>query len=481
MFIFKEEKGLRDLILGNTSVAYTVDVEEAPPSLIEVTLAKFWEDTPKTEDLFYTRSVFVSTIKNKNDDVFLPSETWAARKSPVDKACNLEHDPKQIVGHITASWAVDTDGMLMDDSLAIDELPPFFRLCNSSVIYRKLRDEEMQRKSDELVAGIVAGEIAVSMEASFRDFDYLVAKCGGEKTRVKRDESTAFLTQHLRAYGGTGRYQDWEVARILKGITFIGKGFVKNPADPSAKIFYKEDNSESTLGTVKNHNPFGVYTLQLGDKSSEVESATEKEKCEENSMSQDLEKKYEDAQKVIQELRDELAQADVQRFESQVTDLQKRISDLESSVASERERAEKAEQAKACMCEQYETLKTEKETLEARLKELEVAKRSQARYQTFIDKGFDPSEAKAKAEKLAALSDEDFTLIAGLLPDKAEKFVAPEENEEEVEAEVSDETPPVAPPVETVEITANENEANQIHETVASYYCSKFGVKREEK
>ena len=48
----------------------------------------------------------------------------------------------------------------------------------------------------------------VSMECIFRGFDYAVQAPDGNKHIVARNEETAFLTRHLRSYGGTGEYQD---------------------------------------------------------------------------------------------------------------------------------------------------------------------------------------------------------------------------------------------------------------------------------
>lgn len=58
---------------------------------------------------------------------------------------------------------------------------------------------------------------------------------------VARDEDTAFLTKHLRCYGGTGQYDGYSIARALKNITFHGNAFTKRPANPDSIIFAKEN------------------------------------------------------------------------------------------------------------------------------------------------------------------------------------------------------------------------------------------------
>ena len=85
------------------------------------------------------------------------------------------------------------------------------------------------------------------MECIFNVFDYAVESPNGEYHVVARGENTAFLTQHLRAYGGGGVYQDHKVGRLLRNITFSGKGFVANPANPDS--FILNDNPQSSLGS----------------------------------------------------------------------------------------------------------------------------------------------------------------------------------------------------------------------------------------
>ena len=43
---------------------------------------------------------------------------------------------------------------------------------------------------------------------------------------VARNDESAFLTKHLRAYGGTGEYEGYKIGRSLRDISFSGKGLV---------------------------------------------------------------------------------------------------------------------------------------------------------------------------------------------------------------------------------------------------------------
>ena len=54
-------------------------------------------------------SILASVGTNANDDVFLKEELYAARHNAVDKPVNIEHNPKDIVGHIKATMMLDCD------------------------------------------------------------------------------------------------------------------------------------------------------------------------------------------------------------------------------------------------------------------------------------------------------------------------------------------------------------------------------------
>jgi uncharacterized coiled-coil protein SlyX len=68
---------------------------------------------------------------------------------------------------------------------------------------------------------------------------------------VARNETSAFLTKHLRVYGGKGEYEGYKVGRLLRNISFSGKGLVNKPANPRSIILKTEedpfDDSTSNL------------------------------------------------------------------------------------------------------------------------------------------------------------------------------------------------------------------------------------------
>lgn len=202
-------------------------------------------------DLYYMNCVLVSTGWNKNDDVFDANETWRARTSPEDKQFNYMHDETDIIGHITDNMVVDFEGNRIDKNRKDDQAPEDFNIVTSSVLYNSWSDPELKDRMSQIIAEIEDGNWFVSMECLFNDFDYAVVNIAtGEEITVKRDETSAFLTKHLRAYGGTGDYEGYKVGRLLKNIAFSGTGLVKNPANPKSVILTDTDPFKSSEAQV---------------------------------------------------------------------------------------------------------------------------------------------------------------------------------------------------------------------------------------
>jgi hypothetical protein len=185
-------------------------------------------------DLAYIVAILASTGWNRNDDIFTPSDLWAAKETPVHKPINVGHDQNEIIGHMVQARVLDKGGaeiVLPDDGA----IPTDFDVEVAGVLYKELPPLA------EKIAGIIAaarnGELFVSMECFFAGFDYgFQDPTTGAVKIVARSEQTAFLTKHLRVYGGRGEFQGFRVGRVLRDILFIGKGIVTKPANPDSVI-----------------------------------------------------------------------------------------------------------------------------------------------------------------------------------------------------------------------------------------------------
>ena len=268
--IFKAEiqDGLRDKIISNLSISSTCDLEICDPFLIKNALRSTAENKNQV-DLHYLKSILVTTGWNKNDDVFDKAEVWTAKSTPSDKPFNYEHDQSQIIGHITGCKVIADDGSDIIEELPIDELPSKFHILTSAVLYKFWEDPKKQEMMNNIIEGIAKKEWFVSMEAIFTNFDYAIEDGASSKV-VARNEKTAFLTKHLRAYGGNGIFNNVKIGRVLKNIVFSGKGLVRKPANPESVIF---DQTEAFITS-------SVYNLDETIKSKEIIMSIEEVKVE---------------------------------------------------------------------------------------------------------------------------------------------------------------------------------------------------------
>ena len=142
------------------------------------------------------------------------------------------HNENDIIGHITGSYVVDRDGNPIDD----DTQPDDFDIITEAVLYNSWTDPENRQRMNQIIAEIEEGKWFVSMECLFAGFDYALLDGSGNAKLLERNEGSAFLTKHLRAYGGNGEYEGYKIGRSLRQISFSGKGLVSKPANPRSVI-----------------------------------------------------------------------------------------------------------------------------------------------------------------------------------------------------------------------------------------------------
>jgi len=451
MKIYQNEidSGLGEAIKASARVAY------ASPVTIYIPSKKQKEDIKQTIfaqeetladnkdqlDLYYLNSILVSTGWNKNDDVFDTKETWSAKDTPVDKQFNFMHDESDIIGHITSSIVIDENGQEVENIDTINR----FDIATSAVLYNSWTTSELKERMEKIISEIEEGKWFVSMECLFNDFDYAVITPEGEKKVLSRDETSAFLTKHLRAYGGTGEYDGYTVGRLLRNIAFSGKGLVNNPANPRSVILNDVDPFESSQAEQIINSSFNMENKDM--------SEVLKEQVDELKAELTQAKKAHDALKAeITQQKDEEFQSKIEAFEATVSEKDTAVAD--AIVAVEAAEAKIAELEEA-IAKKDEELVTASEKIEAH----EAEKKLLARKSLLLEAGLDSEEAEAAIERFAEASDEMFeevvTLIAmkkkGALPpwlkkdeDKDEdedkkKDAKSEEAEEAEEVEEADE------------------------------------------
>jgi len=466
MIIYPQETddGLAEKISASTTISYASIVEpcEVEQNQIKTKTLAAVDDA----DLYYVQSILVSSSWNRNDDVFDRAEVWAARKTPEDKPTNLEHDENTIIGHITSNWPIDNEGKAIADDIGMDELPEKFHIVTGSVIYKAFSSPELKERAEKLIAEIEDGTKYVSMECYFKGFDYgLTDKASGEYKVLARNDSTAYLTKYLRAYGGHGEHDNYKIGRVLRSITFSGKGFVNKPANPDSIIFNKRliedllDKKNDNLlksGVLENKPTIHTDTenivmseniekqvAEINDKLDSVSVNCADQVAEAKATASELQQTNQTLEATMKE-KEELLEAKSEELESLATKVEeeKAKKDLEMAEMKKKAKSE-LEEVVASKTELEEALKAAQTSLEEaneviagyKMKEEEMAKKEkmESRKANLVEAGLDDDAASAAVEQFESLDDEAFasmtSLLATMKPAQAEEVEAEEDAE----------------------------------------------------
>ena len=511
MQIFEHEikDGLADQLKSCASITYASIVEPSNKTNHNIKHIKSLASLNDT-DLYYVQSILVTSNWNKNDDIFDKEEVWAAKNTPEDKPTNLNHDEAIIVGHITSNWPITDDAVLIDPNTPVENLPNKFHILTGSVVYRGFSSPSLVERTQTLIAEIETGTKYVSMECFFKGFDYgLLNKSTGEFKILNRNSETAFLTKHLRAYGGIGEHDDYKVGRVLRNITFSGKGFVDKPANPDSIIFTKNDfikdpinDNIEKFSDLSNIGVFDIQatlnvennTMSLNEAQAEAvvevaevveqtatENVTQTTTTEANVelLSQritELETQVVAQLEVIKTLETEKEEAAKKMKEKKETDKEEEEEEKEETDKKEEEETDKEEAAKKTkeeMAKKDEEMKKVKSELNAaleaiagyKIKEKEMAKKEKKmkRKASLIDNGVDAESAETVVEKFETMADDAFeamtSLFAGKMPPWLEKIKKgdDEEDKKTKEKKKASETSADTDVLETVEVETEVN------------------------
>jgi hypothetical protein len=469
MKIYAQEilDGLSEAIGSKNSIAYCSPALIAEPtnnSLPCVEKIKASSANPKQIDLYYLKSVLVSTGWNKNDDVFAPEQTWAARNTPEDKQFNFMHNENDIIGHITGSYIIDKDGAVIAEETS--EFPTDFDIITEAVIYNSWTNPENRERMTKIIQEIEEGKWFVSMECLFAGFDYAVIDNAGNAKVVARNEDSAFLTKHLRAYGGTGEYEGYKIGRSLRDISFSGKGLVSKPANPrsiildASKAFSVRETSligSTSLGE-KNMSE-NILEKQLADVRSELASAKEENKAIRAQIEAAKDKEYAET---ISGFEDTVkAQAEtIKTLEEQVQSLSKTVSDLHATITTKDE---------------------ELQALTVAVDNMKKTERNRGRKDMLVKAGFEEAEADESLVVYDNLDDSTFDAIVAMYKKQKSKYMTKKEEKEDKEmmekktaevtvAEAEEVTPELLEGLQTSEATLIDasNDTDELESTRAS-------------
>jgi len=414
--IFQNEidDGIGELVKSTASVAYCSEAIKADAFKVPVSISdRAFAENKDQIDLYYLESVLVSCGWNKNDDVFMPEATWAARNTPEDKQFNFMHDENDIIGHITGSYVLGKDGKaIADDS----EPPKDFDIITQAVLYNSWTGEENRERMEKIISEIEDGKWYVSMECLFAGFDYALIDNKGVAKVLARTEESSFLTKHLRSYGGDGIYEGYKVGRALKNISFSGKGLVSKPANPRSVILksvaFNVDSNDLNFNIGEFNMSDDLLEKQLADVVSQLAEAKA-----ENEAIKDK----------IEEAKDKEFATKIQAFENSAEQSQATIDELNESI--------KANQARVAELE--DALQTSQSELAEAMKEMDDMKKKammQKRKASLTEAGLDEQEVEDTIASFDALGEEAFEAVVALMKKKYADKHPMKKKEDEAEA-----------------------------------------------
>ena len=450
MVIYDQEKndGISIEMLCKGSITYASCIEPAVSEEIQKTKIKSTASY-SDKDLYYVQSILVSSNWNKNDDIFDKAEVWAAKNTPEDKPTNLEHDENTIIGHIVSNWPVSESGEILSEDMKLQDLPDKFHIMTASVIYKGFTDPILKARSNQLIEEIESGKKYVSMECFFNNFDYgLINQSTGEYRILNRNHDTAYLTKYLRAYGGVGEFENHKIGRVLRNITFSGKGFVDKPANSDSIIFTKNNFQ---LEKNQENKKIGVFDNQTeshymeNDTMAENTTATE-QVTDLETVNSELSQKVEALETQIVELKEEATKAceasvlatkeeaeaawnaKLETLQAEQTSANEElVKKHEAEVATmhgdnekkmEEEKAEIVATYEKKVAEMHEEMKKDKELLaNYRQKEEErmMAEMYKKRMASLVEAGLSEEDAQATTKQFEDFTDEQFDSIVATL------------------------------------------------------------------
>lgn len=248
----EKELGLENKIIncGSVSISSTV-LKRSEKKPVTIAVELYGEEYAKNmakylpPDIAMVNSILVSTNWNKNDDVFSPEETWAARYSPVLKPVNIDHQGREntankIIGVITDARAVDDNYQSVYSTVQDGKeiIPSSFNILCSTALWQAYFPDAVGTILDR----IDENKQYVSMECLFNDFGFALKEENSDVVNLlPRNDVTAWLTASLRVYGGKGTVningKNYTIGRWLRSITFSGIGYVENPANEKSIVF----------------------------------------------------------------------------------------------------------------------------------------------------------------------------------------------------------------------------------------------------
>lgn len=291
---------------------------------------------------------------NKNDDGINSEIAVKIAKNFIFKPINIEHKTTNVAGVILnyAFTSLDSHKILTDEEALASKDPYYITL--GGVVWRYVKPElsdyleecsdpdspEYEAVSASWELGFDSYSLALKEDSS-RDFNNL--EIITDKDEINKIENS------LRALGGTGKYQNKRVYRLVdNGVLPLGIGLTENPAADVKGVFAEKQEENTSNAALDEKNKKQISLLQENNVITNIQ---------EKRMS----KKISNLSEITDELIKTCQASDISNFISD--EIEKASKDYEEKINSEKNKASQLES-------ELEKVKVANQTLETTLTNL---------------------------------------------------------------------------------------------------------------
>lgn len=378
-----------------------------------------------TKDAIGISSILVSDIWNKNDDVFLASELIQAHSTAKFKPINWMHRGSEIKGN-------ETIGVMINSNLVIGKVNKLKALsennleaankdmCSGKIHIKQegiLWSSYFPSYSATIYSGFAKGELFVSVETFFEDFDYAIAQDITDLSSIQiisRTKKNAHYTKSLKRMGGSGKIvisgKEYSIGRVPRGLTISGQGVVDKPANThGTEKLSRILDVDTGASENSNKNPEPVYNNLENDSNHKGDQMPD-----ENRIIDELKAELNAAHEDNKELTKKLANMQESNLTSQLTEAKEVIAtlesekvELESKVAELSNIANTSKELEA----QLEEAKNDLEAAQDKISKIEAKEAAVARLVELREIAGNDSYSDEYVDELAAMSEEVYEIV----------------------------------------------------------------------
>lgn len=404
------------------------------------------QNANKDTELLYT--FFNGAVANRfnlNDDGINGLSAIQIAKYFINKPTNLDHERKDVVGHIInyGFSSFDPDNKILSEQEAANLSVPF-NMSFGGVVYKNVDPdfiEILESASDEKSENY--NRISTSWEIGFNNFYIAIGNSRNlnECQIISDSDEMGKYLRYLKAFNGTGKTPDGKlVMRLIVGDIYpLGFGYTMSPAAEVKGVSTLDFDNELTeaaasFDKIEIKNIYQLDKKQSHDTENHVNQKETEINMNINELTDWLTKQSKESATFTQEAAANIAKTISDEVASKSKDYSEQIS-------KEKEAKAEIEKAKAELENKVKELSEKSEATEKELEALKKAEASREAQATFngrmeeIDSlyDFDKDEKAIIAKEISALASskeafDEFKARAAILYKKQSKSSKEEEN-----------------------------------------------------